>query len=161
MDNSEETSRTPRQGWTLVAMSVGIGLIACCVLIPQAEENRRLHWEAEKLRGDLAHLHRQVEVNSEFLNRVVDDPALAERLAQRQMKFIRKGTGVLELKGSEPASRSPFLLTVVPAPPPMPEYKPLPGTVSSLCRDPKSRLYAIGAGLMLLAMGLVLGHTPR
>jgi len=150
-----------RQGWTLVLLSIGIGLIACCVLIPQAEQNRRLYWETEKLRADLDHLKKQVEVNEEFVRRVGEDPALSERLAQRQMKFIRKGSNVLELKSADDLdSRSPFLMTTVPVPPATPEYRPMGGVVARMTRDPKIRLYMIGGGLMLLAMGLVLGHTP-
>ena len=143
-----------------MVLCVGIGLIACCVLVPQAEENRRLYWETEKLRVDLEHLQKQGEVNAEFVRRVGEDPTLSERLAQRQMKFIRKGTNVLELKdGEEPMTRSPFLITTVPPPAPLPAYEPMNGAVAHLTRDPKRRLYVIGAGLMLMAMGLVLGHS--
>src|SRR5688500_5356867 len=86
-------------GWTIIPVSLGLGLIACCVLIPQADENRRLAHQREQLRIDLEHLQTQARVNDEFVQRVGSDPTLAERLAQRQMKFVRKGSGVLELDG--------------------------------------------------------------
>jgi len=85
-------------GWTVAALCAGIGIIACCVIIPQADANRRLAYEREKLKLDLDSIQKQVATNGEFLQRVADDPNLAERLAQRQMKIIRQGTRVLELK---------------------------------------------------------------
>ncbi len=57
-----------------------------------------------------------MKVNGEFLQKVADSPNLAERLAQRQMKIIRQGTRVLELKGGREDEMSPFHLVNV-APP--------------------------------------------
>src|SRR4051812_4130370 len=73
-------------GWTIPLLCIGISLIACCLLIPAADENRRLVYEREKLKADIEQIHKQIEVNDEFLKRVADDPTLSERLAQRQMK---------------------------------------------------------------------------
>ncbi|MGE5610119.1 MAG: hypothetical protein ACM359_12765 [Bacillota bacterium] len=149
-------------GWTLVLISVGIGLIACCLLIPQADENRMLLYQCTKLQMDFDHIKKQAEVNDEFLKQINEDPAVAERLAQMQMRFVRKGTSVLdlpELNGVQ-SQRSPFVLVTVPPPPPLPEYHPVGGRLARMCRDVKTRLYMMGAGLMLLATGLVLGYTP-
>jgi hypothetical protein len=157
-------------GWTLVTLCVGIGLVACCVLIPQADANRRLVYEREKLKVDLESVRKQVATNDEFLRRVGDDPNLAERLAQRQMKIIREGTRVLELKGpgAGGAARSaaaqdvsPFHLVAVAPPPPMPPYEPRGGRLARLCYDPHRRLYLMGAGLLLMAVGLVCGFAPK
>ena len=98
---------------------------------------------------------------------------LAERLAQRQMKMVREGTSVLELKNVHHAnaswgggggaglrdSMSPYLLVSVPPPAPMPPYQPVGGTLARVCRHPKSQLYLTGVGLMLMACGLVLGFS--
>ena len=162
-------------GWTVAVLCVGIGIIACCVLIPQADANRRLAYEREKLKVDLDSIKKQVATNQEFLRRVADDPNLAERLAQRQMRIIREGTRVLELKKTDgtasagaaagatamPADVSPFHLVHVAPPPPMPPYRPKGGRLASLCYDPRKRLYLMGTGLFLMAAGLVLGFAPK
>ncbi|HEX2971228.1 MAG TPA: hypothetical protein VHP11_02775 [Tepidisphaeraceae bacterium] len=149
-------------GWTFVLISVGIGLIACCLLIPQADENRTLLYQCNNLKMDLEHIQKQAEVSEEFLKQINEDPAVAERLAQLQMRFVRKGTNVLDLPELDAAEgqRSPFMLVTVTPPPPLPEYRPLGGRLANLCRDARSRLYMIGGGLMLMATGLVLGYTP-
>src|SRR5213596_2461201 len=52
--------------WTIPMICIGIALIACCVLIPAAEENRRLVYERERLKADLDQINKQTEVNDEF-----------------------------------------------------------------------------------------------
>ena len=158
-------------GWTVAALCAGICIIACCVIIPQADSNRRLVYERERLTVDLESLRKQVATNDEFLNRVNHDPNLAERLAQRQMKIIREGTRVLELKksgnknagGGAAAGEdvSPFHLVAVAPPPPMPPYQPDGGRLATLCYDPHKRLYLMGVGLFLMAAGLVCGFAPK
>lgn len=146
-------------GWTIPFLCAGIALIACCLIIPQADANRRVAWQRAKLQADLEQIERQITVNDEFLHRLADDPTLAERLAQRQMKVIREGTSILELKDQEISDQmSPFLLVNLPPPAPMPEYRPVGGVFASLCRQNRPRLYLMGGGLMLVAAGLVLGY---
>jgi len=145
--------------WTIPAICVGVALIASCILIPAADENRRLAYEATGLRADLEQLQRQEAINDAFLKRVSDDPALSERLAQRQMKMVREGTSVLELKGEQLRSNpSPFVLTTLPPPDPLPEYRPVVGRFAELCRHPRTQLYMLGGGLLMIAVGLVLSH---
>jgi hypothetical protein len=157
---AKETSGV--QGWTLILIAVGIGAIACCLLIPQADENRKLRWEVEKLKGDMDHFEKQVAVNDEFLRRVNQDPAVMERLAQRQMRLVKKGTSVLDIgEATQSGSQSAFGLLGVAAAPPMPEIRYPGGKFENLCRDPKSRLYLLGGGFMLVAMGLVLGTEGK
>ena len=157
-----EQSPSGGGGWTIPFLCAGIALIACCVLIPATDENRRLAYERERLKADLDQLQKQVEVNHDFLKRVGEDSSLAERLAQRQMKMVREGTSILELKGQHTAKPlSPFELVTLPPPPELPPYEPVGGVLSSVCRNAHSRLYLMGAGLLLSAMGLVLGHAPR
>jgi len=156
-------ARTARSGaWTIPLLCAGLALIAACMIIPQTEANRQIVYEREKLRADLEHLQKQVSVNAEFLKKVEDDSTIAERLAQRQMKFIRQGTSILELT-DEQADKdlSPFILTNVPPPEPLGAYRPHGGHFAALCSQPRSQLYIIGAGLMLLAIGLVLGEAPE
>ena len=173
----EDLGPAPRGGgWTVAALCFGIGIIACCVIIPQADANRRLAYERERLQVDLDSIKKQVATNGEFLRRVANDPNLAERLAQRQMKKIREGTRVLELKKTAggaagqggggkarastlPDDVSPFHLVAVAPPPPLPPYQPSGGRLAAVCYDPHKRLYLMGFGLLLMAAGLVCGFA--
>jgi hypothetical protein len=149
-------------GFTFVLLCVGIAMVACCVLIPESDENRALLYQTEKLKGDLDYVQRQVAANKEFVERVGRDPALRERLAQRQLKFVRKGTDVLELQGNNVTEQSPFSIVAVAPPERLAPNKPVGGRLAAMCRNPRSKLYLIGFGLMLMASGLVLGaHQPK
>ncbi len=110
-------SRTYSSAWSIPMMCLGMCIIAACVLIPQSESNKKLAAERDKLKHDLTYVETQLSVNDEFLKNVGGDAGLAERLAQRQMKVIRQGSSVLELK-HQPAREemSPFQLVSV-APP--------------------------------------------
>jgi len=145
-------------GWTIPILCIGIGLIACCVLIPQADQNRRLVYEREKLRLDLKQIDQQIAVTEQFLKKLGQDPTLSQRLAQRQMKVVPAGTAILDLKGDFAAQESsPYLLVSLPPPPQLQPYRPVGGFIAELCRDTKSKLYILGAGLMLMAVGLIMG----
>jgi hypothetical protein len=144
-------------GWTVALLCMGVALVAACLLLPLAEENHQLAYQREKLRADLEQIKKQVEVNSEFLSKVTDDPTLAERLAERQMKFVREGTSVLDIPGSGKEESSPFLLVSLPPPNAMLPYQSLGGPLSFVGRYPRMRLYVLGTGLLLLAAGVVLG----
>jgi hypothetical protein len=160
--NPETRAPDRASAWTIPILCAGIALIACCMLIPAADENRRLVYEREKLRVDLDQIQKQVAVNDEFLRRVADDPNLLERLAQRQMKLVRQGTQVLELRGeSDKQDLSPFLLVTLPPPQELPAYRPLGGSFSELCRHPRSRLFLMGGGMLLIATGLVMSAAGR
>jgi hypothetical protein len=145
--------------WTIPLLCAGIGLIACCIVIPQADANRRLAYEKMTLQADLQSVQKQVVVNDEFLKKVVDDPSLAERLAQRQLKRVRKGQHVLRLQEEKP-QMSPFQITNVAPPPPPPPYKPIGGVLATLCYDARTRLYLMGTAMAMIACGLVMGATP-
>src|SRR5918993_5759938 len=152
--------RSKSSVWTIPLLCAGIAILACCLLIPAADENRRLTWERERLKADLEQIQKQVSVNDSFLQRLMADPTLSERLARRQMKMVREGTSVLETKtavGKE--ELSPFLLVTLPPPAEMPEYQPVGGMLAEVCRNPKSQLYLTGAGLLMIACGLVLGSS--
>ena len=148
--------------WTIPLLCAGIAIIACCLLIPAADDNHRLVYERETLRLDAEQIHKQVAMNDEFLHRVADDPVLLQRLAQRQMKLVREGTSVLELNGqSDHTDLSPYLLVSVPAPADLPPYRPMGGIFATLCRYPRTRLFLMGGGLLLMATGLVMGNAVR
>ncbi len=153
-------SRSKSGAWTIPLLCAGIGVLACCLLIPAADANRRLTWERERLRADLEQIQKQVRVNDAFLQKLMSDPTLSERLARRQMKMVREGSSVLETKRSVGKEElSPFLLVTLPPPAEMPEYQPLGGFLASVCHHPKSQLYLTGAGLLMIACGLVLGSN--
>jgi hypothetical protein len=143
---------------TIPLMCLGIGLIAMCLLIPAADENRHLAYERDRLQLDLDQLHKQAATNDAFLKNIANDPSLSERLARRQMKMVPQGTSVIQLKSQKhSADMSPFTLVTVPPPPPMPEYRPVGGVLAGACRHPKTQLYMIGAGMLMIACGVVLG----
>jgi len=139
-------------------LCVGLGLLACCMILPQVEANRRLAFEKQKLQFDLQHFETQVAVNQEFLDRLGSDPTLAERLAQRQMKMVREGSNVLELKGQTADGISPFLLVNVPPAPPLADYQPA-GIFGRAFSDSRTRLYLLGVSLFMVAGVMVLSHT--
>jgi hypothetical protein len=156
----DEPSGSPIRGggWTLPLVCAGVALIACCLIIPQTDSNRRLAYEKRMLEMDLESIQKQVTVNDEFLKRVGDDPTLAERLAQRQMKVVRAGSRIVKLDNDRSDEEmSPFQLVNVPPPPPLPPYKPVGGFLADICYQPRSRLYLTGMALFMIAAGLVLG----
>jgi hypothetical protein len=154
--------RTWSSLWSIPMMCLGLGIIAACVLVPQAEANKKLTAERDKLKRDLAYVDAQLSVNDEFLKNVGGDAGLAERLAQRQMKVIREGTSVLELKNrTKRQDMSPFTLVSI-APPPAPApYRVPTGVLGSLCQDARYQLYVSGLGMLMVAAGLVLGSSSK
>ncbi|MGD0542656.1 MAG: hypothetical protein ABSB33_14170 [Tepidisphaeraceae bacterium] len=152
-------------GWTVAVLCVGMSLIAACAIIPQADVNRRLVYEREMLRQDLTQIQSQIAVNHEFLSKLENDPQLTERLAQREMRAVPQGQTALDLKsdGDSPptasaaaARMSPFSILNVPPPPPLSPYRPVSGKFAELCRTPRSRGFVLGAGMIMVAAGLVL-----
>jgi hypothetical protein len=149
-------------GWTIPVMCLGIGLIACCVVIPQGESNRELRYEQQLLQANLQHVQKQLAVNDAFLKSVMDDPTLAERLAGRQIKTIRKGQTIVPLKQvSDGGDMSPFALVAVAPPPAIPPYHPARGTIADLCNNARSRLYLLGISMGFVAVGLVMGFGAK
>ncbi len=152
-------------GWTVAILCVGMSLIAAGAIIPQSDANRRLVYEREMLRQDLAQIQSQIAVNHEFLSKLESDPQLTERLAQREMRAVPQGQTALDLKsdGDSPATASaaaarmsPFSILNVPPPPPLSPYRPVGGKFAELCRTPRSRGLVLGAGMIMIAAGLVL-----
>ena len=143
--------------WSLPLLCLGLGIIAVCVLVPAAEANKRLTADRDKLKRDLTYVESQVSANQEFLSIAGSDPEIAERLAQRQLKQIREGTSVLELKGlDQKTEASPFEMISVPPPPAVVDYRPLDGMLGEICNDTRRQLYAVGLGMFMVATALVL-----
>jgi hypothetical protein len=160
MEDQEKNSLTSL--WSLPVLCIGLGLIAVCVLVPAAEANKRLVADRDKLKRDLTQVEQQVSANQEFLAMAGNDPELAERLAQRQFRQIRQGTSVLQLKGVDQKTvASPFQMITVPPLPPVNEYQPPTGILGDICGDTHRQLYAVGAGMFLVAMALVLGVSGK
>lgn len=157
---AKEEQRPPRNGWTFIAMAVGIALIACSMLVPEADDNQRLVYDCEKLRLDLVHLQKQVEANQKLIDAMGADPVLAERLAQRQLKFVRRGLATVPMDEGA-GNQSVFALAAVPAEPELPQFQLSNRFLLAPFRGEKSRLYLIGGGLMLVACGLVLGGEAK
>jgi len=141
------------------ALCIGLALLACCVILPQSASNRQLVWDAARLQADMDRTDVQVATNRDFLNRLNSDPSLAERLAQRQMKMVREGSSVLDLKDAPADEISPFLLVTVPPSPDLPPLEPAGGRVAQLFVDRRPRLFIMGASLFMVAAGLILGNT--
>lgn len=148
---------------TLPLICLGLAVLAACLLVPAVDQNRRLAYDREQLRRDLAQLDEQIAVNDEFLRRLADDPTLAERLVRRQFNARREGTRQIELPDDRPddpaALASPFALLHVAPPEPLPPYRPVGGRLGELCRDPKSRLYLMAGSLLCVVAGLLFGAT--
>ncbi len=147
---------------SLPLLCAGLCLIAVCVLVPQAEANRRLAVDRDQLRQDLDHADAQLDVNGRFLSAATTDPEVAERLAQRQMRQIRQGSSALHLDGE--LAGAPAVATVtdmlrVPTPPPVAAYEPPTGILGNITRTTHRQLYALGGGLLLVAVGLVSGSS--
>ncbi len=160
---TKSASESTGAWWSIPLLCVGLAVIAYCVIVPATNANRKLVLEREKLHRDLEAVDKQIAVNEEFLKRVGGDPELAERLAQRQMKFIREGTNVLELptQSSTKDQMSPFLLTAMPQAAPLAQLAETPGMLGKLASNEKLQLYAIGGGLLLLAVALVMGGSTQ
>jgi hypothetical protein len=177
-ESAAEISRTDSPSrwsgaWSLLLLVGGLAMIAACVLAPQADANRRLLYEREKLQLDLTQIQQQVAMNRQFLAKIETDPQLEERLALRQMRVVRQGERVLDIKtddadadqtpeaGTDAAQMSPFSIVHVPAPDPLPAYPPWGGWPFSFFLQPHSQLCILGAALWLIAAGLVLGDNSN
>lgn len=173
-----ENSASPLPGrwsgaWSLPLLVLGLAIIAACVLAPQADANRRLIYEREKLQLDLLQIQQQVAMNRQFLGKMETDPQLEQRLALRQMRVVRQGERVLDIKtddavadatpevAPDAAQMSPFSIVNVPAPVPLPAYQPWGGGLLRAFIQPRSQLYLLGAALFMVAAGLVLGEPRR
>ncbi len=146
--------------WTLPLLTAGIGLIACAMIVGQVDQNRRMAWQKNKMQQDLDYLQKQAQTNEQFVDRLSQDPNLVERLAQRQMRMVREGSAVVELKNKDQSEiSSPFRLVNIPPPAPVKPYEPTGGLLGNLFGSPRQRLWAYGVGTFLIAAGLIMGAS--
>ena len=148
--------------WALPLLALGLGLIACCLVIPASDDNRRLMFERERLRAELDGLQRQVALNDEFLGRVTHDTELAGRLASRQARVEEPGVEVLAPAplggGVGNFAMSPFALVAAePTRGPTAPVAPAGGRLAQFTRQPRSRLIVLGIGLFCCMIGLLGG----
>ena len=166
-DANQIEAETARDGagvaWALPLLALGLGIVACCVILPIVDQNRELADERARLAAELSALERQVETNSDFIDRLHADPELARRLVYRQRPPAPKeGVALLDDGRSDPRQRfklSPFSLlatepTIAPAP-----LQPSGGALASMCRDPRTKLAILGIGLMCCLLGLLTGAS--
>lgn len=165
IDAAGEDEASSGVAWALPLLALGLGLVACCLLLPAADENRQLANERALLAAEAEALERQVSLNEEFIDRLHSDPQLARRLVYRQHR-PDPGTDVVLLGDGrdDPRERfalSPFALLAadpVIAPPPA---QPGGGALASLCRHPRTKLAVLGVGLMCCLLGLLTGGSKR
>ena len=144
--------------WTLPTLFAGIAVVACAVLVPAADENRRASHELAKIEQEVSYFREQSDVNKQFLDHVATDPTLAERLAMRQLRLARPDARPVDF--SQPQSgfvMSPYALVHVDRPAPLPAYEPVGGVLGRWFNDTRRQIYFAGAGLLLVAAGVILG----
>ena len=145
---------------TLLALPLlcaGLAVVAACLIVPAAGQERRLGRERAELLRELDHLAEQARRNEEFLARLNRDPELAERLAARQLNRRPAGERLADLDGRETGvARSPFALLAVPDPPPL-AADPPPTHLEAWLGDRRRRLWTLGAAVVAVAAGLLMG----
>ena len=161
-------SAAPATGgvWALPLLALGLGLIACCLVIPATDTNQGLVLERERLRAELDGLERQVTTNERFLDRIHADPELAERLADRQSASTPAGVATLASQtprgqvGLGDFSTSPFaLVRAEPGPPAARAARPAGGRLAAYCRASRTRLAVLGVGAFCCLFGLLGGNA--
>jgi hypothetical protein len=126
-----------------------------------------LVYEREQLKLELTQVQKQIGLNKEFLVNMESDPQLTERLAQREMHAVKQGEAVVDMgSGNESGKQvssaekmSPFGIVNVAPPAALQPYTPVGGTFAEFCRNPGSHMYVLGAGMMMVAVGLTLGGS--
>jgi len=145
-------------GWTLPFLCAGVAILAACLLLPQAQENQKLMWQCERMRLDLDQLQRQSKLNETFISKLTTDPVLHTRLAERHLGYIERGSKVLDLgEENAPGAHSPYPMVVVAPAPELATLVVPQDKFANMIQDPQKRLTLIGAGLFLVAFGLILG----
>jgi len=146
--------------WALGMILVGMVALAACVLIPIREKNRQLAYQFDSLKAEADFVQQQAEANAEFVTRVHNDPALAERLSMRMTRRPTAGKKFLDAEQVSAFSSSPYALTRLAAPPPQAAYRSdLPPAIVGLFTDTSSRVVLIGASIFLVAAAVVLGKS--
>lgn len=155
--------------WTLPLLAVALAVLSACVVLPQAEANRKQMHELARLEVELKHLVVQGELNGQLLERLGTDIDLSQRLAHRQMRLVPAGTAELPLPEDQAVTASmasPFGLVKLPAPEMPAAYQPigasvLGGGLLDVVMDPRKRLYIMGAAMLMMAVGLIIDPSRK
>ncbi|MGC4030717.1 MAG: hypothetical protein QM754_03060 [Tepidisphaeraceae bacterium] len=148
--------------WTIPLTFVGIAIVACAVIIPAAEETRRDAYELAKIEQDVDYFQKQSAVNADFLDRVNTDATLAERLAMRQLHQTRPGVKLAPLGGEKDAfGASPFAITKLDPPQPLPPYQPNKGPLTEWFVGDKRPQQMAALGLLIAGIGVMVGGGRR
>lgn len=144
--------------WTIPLTFVGIAIVACSILIPASDENRRANYELAKIERDVDYFERQSAVNKDFIERVNTDATLAERLALRQLHQTRQGVKIAPMSGKPDAfGASPFAMTRLDPPVPLPPYEPVQTVLSEWFTGEKQAQQMAALGLIVAGAGVMLG----
>ncbi|MBC7784885.1 MAG: hypothetical protein H7144_13690 [Burkholderiales bacterium] len=144
--------------WSIPMLCAGVAIVACALLVPAADANRRAAHELAQIDQDVAYFERQSDVNKEFLERVSTDPTLAERLAMRQLRLTRADARIVDVPRKQDAfSMSPYALVAVEPPAALSAYRPIGGVLAKYFLNTKGQIYLAGLGVLLAAAGVILG----
>lgn len=161
-EDTFESAGSTGAWWTIPLTFVGIAIVACAMLIPAADENRRDNYELAKIERDVDYFDRQSAVNQDFLKRVNTDATLAERLAMRQLHQTRQGVKLAPINGKpDRFGASPYAMTRLDPPPPLPPYQPVPGRLSEWFLGGKNPQQMAGLGLVVAGAGVMLGGLRK
>ncbi|MFT3788518.1 MAG: hypothetical protein QM770_20495 [Tepidisphaeraceae bacterium] len=142
----------------------GLAMVGAAVLAPLREESRSLAHDAFALQREVDQVNRQMQINRDFVAAVPTDPQLATRLAMRQHTDVgHTDTKSIALRGAttKPFAQSPFALTSLPPPEPLPAYSSdVPAALRSWLLDANRRSLVLGLGVFCVAAGLILGAMP-
>jgi hypothetical protein len=143
-----------RPQWAIPLLCAGLAGLAVCLILPAADEDRRLVREQAALQRELDHLHAQADRYDAFLDRLGRDSELAARLAVRQLNRRDEGSATVDWHANATGvGRSPFVMLAVEEPPPVPPAQALPQAARWLAH-PRHRLWLGGGCLLAILLGL-------
>lgn len=148
--------------WAIPLLCLGLGLLACAVLIPAADQSRQLARQKAELVREVSRLQAQGDRNAEFLHRLGRDKELSEVLIERQLGQLPDGVAQVSLSVSPSGfAASPFAMLELPEPPPLPPAATIGGQLTRWCLTGRTQTWILAAAILLTAAGLLLGSAPK
>ena len=158
-DHTETARRLSGTIWAIPLMCLGLGLLACVVLIPASGESRRLARQRDELVREVDRLQAQADRNAEFLHRLGRDADLGRVVAERQAGGGGQVYESIALPGMDTElAASPYAMLTLPEPPPLPPPATVGGRLAAWCRDAELRPWLLAGSLLTTAAGLLLGR---
>jgi hypothetical protein len=163
-DDDAQSGECKAAWWTLPLLALGLGIVACAILIPAAEENRLAEAERRRLTAEVEALAQRASLNEDFLARIHRDKHIAKRLARQAAPPKPDSRLVVLAAGLDASTISNPLAMLEPQPvellPPPP---PADGLLPRWCLDSRGRLGVAGAGLFACLVALLAGdrRVPR